>query len=165
VVWRGLIAGALAVSVFAGASAAAAPNRALTCGRPTPVDRSAPIGRAIPFGRLLWLGVYPFTPGYPTKAVVMARRPLSRAVAIGGWNCASGEVLRVWYREGVPFVRMPVSVAELKQTGDRHASFGPWPSGAMRGGYLLFWRSGRWKLVAVKDGHEIASVIVRTAPA
>ena len=161
--WRVLAAGALAVSCLTATSAAAAPHHGMTCGRPTPIDRSAPIGRAVPLGHLLWIGVYPFDPGYPTKAVVVAKTRFVRRVAIHGWDCSSGDVLRVWYREGLPFPQVLVSAAELRRAGDRYASFGPWPAGAMRGGYLLFWRTGRWKIVATAGRREVASAIVRAA--
>jgi hypothetical protein len=39
------------------------------CGGATPIDASAPLGRATPLGEILWVSVYPFQAGYPTKTI------------------------------------------------------------------------------------------------
>lgn len=159
--WRTLAIGAVIAMVLASGAAASGPSSRVGCGRATPVDPSAPIGRAVPLGHVLWLGVYPFEAGYPTKTIVMAQRRIRRSVAIRGWNCRNGAPLRFWYHEGLPFARVPVTPADVRATGSLRASFGPWPAGAMRGGYLMFWRSGLWEVAAYQGGREIETAIVR----
>jgi hypothetical protein len=151
----------LAAGLVGGASATG-PSGAIRCGTATPIDPSAPLGRAAPLGRILWLAIYPFQPGYPTKTIVMSQRRIGRPIAIRGWNCISGNPLRFWYREGEPFLQVPVTALTLRRRGDFRVRFGPWPTGAMRGGYSMFWRAGLWKVVAYRDGRKIATAIVRT---
>jgi hypothetical protein len=161
--WRAF-AVALVVAAVLGSGATANGLRVATsCGSATPVDPSAPLGRAVPLGDVFWFGIYPFKPGYPTKAIVMAQRPIDRPVVIRGWNCASGRSLRFWYRDEPPLIRVPTTIAKLRRTGTLRASFGPWPTGAMRGGYFMFWRSGPWKIVAYQAGRRIGSAIVQAA--
>jgi hypothetical protein len=143
---------------------AAAPSASVfgRCGSATAVDRTAPLGRAIPVRGVLWLAVYPFDPGYPTKAVVVAQRPIRDRVVLRGWDCASGSRLRFWYRDGLPFTDLPVPAASLRATGSLSAAFGPWPARGMHGGYLMFWHSGGWKITVYEHGRLIGSAIVRT---
>jgi hypothetical protein len=35
--------------------------------------------------------------------------------------------------------------------------------GAMKGGYLMFWRADLWKVVAYQDKRSVATAIVRSA--
>ena len=113
--------------------------------------------------KLLWLGVYPFDPGYPTKMVVMAQARLHKPVVLRGWSCADGTPLRFWYRDGLPFAQLPVAADELRRTGSLRARFGPWPARGMHGGYLMLWRQGRWKIEAYRDGRRVGTAIVRTS--
>jgi hypothetical protein len=162
--WRPLVAPVVVAAVFVSGATATGSSGGINCGSVTPVDPSAPLGRAVPVGHVFWLAVYPFTVGRPTKTIVMAQRRIPRPVVIRGWSCASGGSLRFWYRDGLPFVRLPTTVAKLRQTGSLRATFGPWRAGAMRGGYFMFWSSGLWKIVAYKDGRKIGTSIVRAAP-
>jgi hypothetical protein len=163
--WRGLIIPAVAALVLLSGATAARSSGGISCGSATPVDPSAPLGRAIPLAHVVWLAVYPFNPGYPTKTIVMAQRRIQRPVVIRGWNCTSGSPLRFWYRiqGGLPFVRVPTTVANLRRTGSLSVTLGPWPARAMWGGYFMFWRSGLWKVVAYQDGRKIGTAIVRAA--
>jgi hypothetical protein len=138
------------------------PQSRIKCGPATRVDRSAPIGRAVPLGDVLWLGVYPYDPGYPTKVVVMARMRLEHPIAIQGWSCATGARLRFWYRESLPFANLPVRAEELRAKGSLRVTFGPWPRRASRGGYFMFWRAGSWKVVAYDGRRTIGSAVIRT---
>jgi len=112
---------------------------------------------------VVWLAVYPFASGSPTKTIVMAQSRLARPVVLRGWNCASGSPLRFWYREGLPFTHLPVTPAELRRTGSLSPTFGPWPVRGMRGGYFMFWTTGLWKIVAYRDGRAIGAAVVRVA--
>jgi hypothetical protein len=122
------------------------------------------LGRATPLGNVLWLGVYPFRSGYPTKTVVKAQRAIKKAIVVRGWSCADGSSLRFWYREGLPFRDPPATEAELRRTGSLRATFGPWPKGATRGGYLMFWRTGLWKVVAYDNGRVVGRAVVEAKP-
>ena len=137
---------------------------ALPCGPPTAVDRSAPLGRAVPLANTLWLSIYPFTAGYPTKTIVTAQRSFSGRIVLRGWSCDDGRRLRFWYRDRLPFDQVPVSALALRTTGGLAAAFGPRSKRTMRGGYFMFWRTGRWKIVAYRNGRRIGTVIVRSAP-
>jgi hypothetical protein len=130
------------------------------CGRVTPIDQSAPLGRSTPLGHVLWLAVYPFAAGHPTKTIVMAQRRLARRVVIRGWDCSTGSRLRFWYRNGPPFSRVPVSPERLRHTGTLTSTFGPWPAEAMRGGYLMFWHSGVWKVAAYSGDKAVGTAII-----
>ena len=137
---------------------------ALPCGPPTAVDRSAPLGRAVPLANTLWLSVYPFAAGYPTKTIVTAQRSFSGLIMLRGWSCDDGRRLGFWYRDRLPFAQVPVSALALRTRGSVATTFGPWGKQTMRGGYFMFWRTGRWKIVAYRNGRRIGSVIVRSAP-
>src|SRR5712692_7375447 len=150
-------------AMLAGGAGASASTSAISCARATPVDQSAPLGHAVPVRRVLWLAVYPYTSGSPTKTIVMAQARLTRPVTLRGWNCASGSPLRFWYREGLPFSHLPVTAAQLHRTGSLSPRFGPWPARGMRGGYLMFWTTGLWKIVAYQDGRAIGTAIFRAA--
>jgi hypothetical protein len=152
----------VAVALFASGADASSSRGAIRCrAHPTPIDRSAPLGHATPLGNVLWLGVYPFQPGYPTKTIVMAQRSLKRPIVLRGWSCADGSPLRFWYREGLPFGgHVPVTDAELRRTGNLRAAFGPWPKRAMTGGYLMFWRTGLWKIVAYERQRVVGTAVV-----
>jgi hypothetical protein len=167
---RGDVNGATPSAVLALGAAALvslvnpASKDAMNCGPATASDASAPIGRAAPVGDVLWLGIYPFTSGYPTKVIVEAQRSIGR-VSIRGWNCATAAPLRFWYREsGPPFQEVPVRAAVLRKTGDLQPTFGPWSAQAARGGYFMFWRGGRWKIVCYRRGRRIASAVVVASP-
>jgi hypothetical protein len=160
---RLLIVAAACAAAFA-AGATASPVDESRCASATPIDPSAPLGRAVPLGDVLWLAVYPYAPGHPTKAIVWARRPLAARVVLRGWDCATGRRLRFWYREGQPFQRLPASAAAMRRRGSLSATFGPWPAQAMTGGYLMFWRAGLWKIVAYEGGAPVGTVTVRAAP-
>ncbi len=123
--------------MLAGGAGASASTSAISCARATPVDQSAPLGHAVPVRCVLWLAVYPYTSGSPTKTIVMARGRLARPVTLRGWNCSSASPLRFWYREGLPFSQLPVTAAQLRRTGSLSPRFGPWPARGMRGGYLI----------------------------
>ena len=134
---------------------------AISCARATPVDQSAPLGHAVPLRRVLWLAVYPYMSGSPTKTIVMAQGRLVKPVVLRGWSCSSGSPLRFWYREGLPFAQLPVTAAALRRTGSFSPKFGPWPARrAMRGGYLMFWTTGLWKVVAYQDGRQVGTAIL-----
>ena len=148
-----LATGALATGLQAGTA----------CGHATAVDRTAPLGRAVPVRDLLWIAVYPFERGHPTKAIVMAQRAIKRRFTLRGWDCSSGDRLRFWYRNGLPFVRVPVTTAALRRTGSLSATFGPWQARAMRGGYLMFWHQGLWKIAIYEGGRKLGVAIVRAA--
>jgi hypothetical protein len=134
----------------------------LACGPRTPVDTAAPIGRAVPLAGKLWLGLYPYQSGYPTKVVVMAQRKIRVAVVLRGWNCATGKPLRFWYRERNPGA--PLSTDALRRRGQLQVTFGPWEARAMRGGYFMFWRAGPWKIVAYQRGRPVGTAILRPGP-
>jgi hypothetical protein len=121
----------------------------LACGTAAAVDTSAPLGHAVALGDVLWLAIYPYSQGYPTKVIVMARRRLRSAVEIRGWQCSTGRRLRFSYREN-PTIQTPV------------ARFGPWPADGMRGGYFNFWAPGKWKIVARVKGRVVASTVITT---
>ena len=149
----------------AGIQAGAPTSAGSSCGSPTAIDRSAPIGRAVPLGGLVWLGVYPYADGYPTKVVVLAQRDLHRAIVVTGRRCADGKPLRFWYHKepALPFAHVPVSSDKLRRTGTLSARFGPRPARAMTGGYFQFWAAGRWKIVAHQDRRVVATAIVVVA--
>jgi hypothetical protein len=134
----------------------------IPCGRPTPIDAAAPVGRAIPIAHRLWLGVYPFQQGHPTKVVAVAQRKFRIAVVLRGWNCATGKPLRFWYGEGNPGA--PLSTNALRTSGDLRVTFGPWEARAMRGGYFMFWRTDLWKIVAYQAGRPVGTAIIRPGP-
>jgi hypothetical protein len=158
--WRAFVAVGLLGITLACGNGKSWSSISSRCGRVTPIDQSAPIGRATPIGHVLWLAVYPFAAGYPTKGIAMAQRRLSRPVVIRGWDCANGSRLRFWYRDPLPFSRVPVSAARLRHTGTLSASFGPWQPRAMRGGYLMFWHGGAWKLTAYSGGRAVGTAVV-----
>jgi hypothetical protein len=162
--WRASVAVGLLGIVFASGNRTSWSSVSSRCGRVTPIDHSAPIGRATPLGHVLWLAVYPFAVGYPTKAIAMAQRRLRGPIVIRGWDCANGNRLRFWYRNGLPFSRVPVSSARLRRAGTLSASFGPWQPRAMRGGYLMFWHGGAWKLAAYSGGRAIGTAVVLARP-
>jgi hypothetical protein len=149
--------------VLAGSTGTSSSGVGISCGPAAPFDHSAPLGRAVAVRDVLWLGIYPFDSGYPTKTNVMAQRSIRGRIVLRGWNCATGSKLRFWYREGPPFEHLPVTSAALRHTGSLGATFGPWPAKAMRGGYLMFWRAGLWKIVAYQDSRWIGTAIVRAA--
>ena len=161
-IWRVILVFALAAAVMA-CAAAAEPKAGTRCRAATPVDPSAPLGRAVPLGHLLWLAVYPFQSGYPTKTIVRAQHhPLTRRITIRGWRCGVGSRLRFWYRDGSPpFAHLPVTTAGLQRTGTLSLSF---PRGEfVRTGYFMFWQTGRWKIAAYRDGQKIATAIVQAS--
>jgi hypothetical protein len=159
---RAVAAGAV-VALIGGAARASTSEAQIRCRSATPIDSTAPIGRAVPIAKTLWLGIYPFQKGYPTKAIVMAQRTFQRAVMFRAWNCANGMPLRLWYREGNPG-SVPMSINRLRNTGDIHVRFGQWPASAMRTGYFMFWRNDLWRVVAYQRGRQIGTAIVRSAP-
>jgi hypothetical protein len=158
--WRALVAVGLLGITLACGDGKSWSRVSSRCGRVTPIDQSAPIGRATPLGHVLWLAVYPFAAGHPTKAIAMAQRRLRKPVVIRGWDCANGSRLRFWYRNGLPFSGVPVSSARLRRTGTFSASFGPWQPRASRGGYLMYWHGGAWKLGAYSGGRAIGTAVV-----
>jgi hypothetical protein len=162
--WRTLPALAVLSTVLGAVTGSSASSIGITCGAPTKIDRAAPLGRAASLDDTLWLAVYPFSSGYPTKMIVMAQHRLPARIALRGWSCADGGPLRFWYRDRLPFGNVPVSSAALRRKGGLTAGFGPWPTHAMRGGYVMFWRSGLWKIVAYRGGRSIGTAIVRAAP-
>jgi hypothetical protein len=116
-------------------------------------------------GNLLWVGVYPYQPGYPTKTIVVAQRAIEGRVTLRGWDCASGNRLRFWYREGSPFLHLPVTAAALRRTGSLTATWtSPWRKKAMTGLYLMFWHEGLWKLTVYHRRHKLGSAIVQALP-
>ena len=161
--WRLLAALLASAAVIVSGSESSWSSSGVSCGRATPIDHSAPLGRAIPVSNLLWLGVYPYDAGYPTKTVVMAQRRIRGRIVLRGWNCASGSKLRFWYREGLPFKHVPATSAALRRTGTLNATFGPWARKAMTGGYLMFWRTGLWRIVAYQGDRPIGAAIVQAA--
>jgi hypothetical protein len=161
--WRLIVVVPLATAAFACTAAVAEPQARIACRQATPVDPSAPLGRAVPLGRVVWLSVYPFRPGYPTKTIIRARHRLGAQLTIRGWSCATGSSLRFWYRNGsLPFTQLPVSSAELRRSGTLSPTFAR--GTFVRMGYFMFWRSGLWKIAAYRNGHQLASAIVRAAP-
>ena len=161
---RALPALAVLPVVLGGVTAATASRAGIACGRATPVDQSAPVGRAVPLANMLWLAVYPFDAGYPTKTILTAQRSLPGRIVLRGWSCDEGHRLRFWYRDRLPFERVPVSPTALRNRGSITTAVGQWPKQAMHGGYFMFWRSGLWKIVAYRDGRAIGKAIVVSAP-
>lgn len=83
-----------------------------------------------------------FSPGYPTKVLILGRGPSATPATVEGWRCATGQRLRFWYAGGFP--DPPRSAAEFANLGD------PAPLLASNGtytGYMLFTTSGMWKIV------------------
>lgn len=161
-VMRAAVATVVAAAVVLFATTAEAQREQIPCGSTAPVDTTAPIHHAVRVGDAIWFAVYPFTRGYPTKAIVIAQRPLTAPIVLRGWNCATGQTLRFWYRETLPLLRLPAPPLKLRRTGTLSASFGPWPAQAMRGGYVMFWRSGLWKVTASENGRNTGAVFVRS---
>lgn len=154
-------AAAVAAALLAGAADNAKSTLSNRCGGATPIDTSAPLGHATPLGAVLWISVYPYQPGYPTKAVVMAKRAINEPITLRAWNCTSDRPLRFWYLGGLPFRHVPVTATALRRTGTLRATFGPpFPARGMRGGYLMFWRTGVWKIAAYRSGQRIAKAVV-----
>jgi hypothetical protein len=154
-------AAAIAAALLAGAADNAKSTLSNRCGGATPIDTSAPLGHATPFGAVLWITVYPFQPGYPTKAVVMSQRAINEPITLRAWNCTSQRPLRFWYLGGLPFRHVPVTATALRRTGTLRATFGPpFPARGTRGGYLMFWRTGVWRIAAYQGGQRIATAVV-----
>jgi hypothetical protein len=64
-------------------------------------------------------------------------------------------------RPSFHFRHVPVTATALRRTGALRATFGPpFPARGMRGGYLMFWRTGVWKIAAYQSGHRIATAVV-----
>jgi len=99
-----------------------------------------------------------FEPGIPTKVGVGVVHPITTAVTMEGWECATGQPLRFWYKECCPFASLPVAESQLAVTGDLQAVLAP---GASQGypGYMLFTRPGLWK-VTVKQGDQILGAVI-----
>ncbi len=161
--WRVIFVPAVVATLLASGAGASETKGAIGCRSATPFDQSAPLGHAVRVGKVLWLAAYPFQSGYPTKTIVMAQRRISQPVVLRGWYCASGSPLRFSYRGGLPFKHVPVTATELRRTGGLSAAFGPWPARAVKGGYLMFWTTGLWKIVAYQDGRQVGTAIVRAA--
>jgi hypothetical protein len=135
----------------------------LSCGGATPaVDHpTSSLTRAVPLGDVLWLGVYPYRRGYPTKVVVESHGALANTIVVRGRRCGSGRLLRFWFREGEPFRVVPTSAARLRSTGTLRIAVGPYPAdGSGGGGYFNFWAGGKWKIVAYEQGRLVGVAIL-----
>ena len=170
-VWVGFAAAAVAVvsSALVLSSASARPTRAIRCGPPAArVDRPLPyLTSAIPLGDVLWLGIYPYRRGYPTKVIVAPQRAMTEPLIVRGRQCTTGKRLRFWYRDGDPFARLPVSAARLRAKGALSAVFGPWAEGGepAAGGFFNFWAGGRWKITASIGTQTVAAIVVQVVAA
>jgi hypothetical protein len=148
---------------------AAEPSAGIACGTPSPLGSNG-------FPRVgpLMFGFYnypanttgrahsTFTPGYPTKVVLQLKphRPLRTRLLLRGWSCSTGKRLRFWYeRDRLPFTRLPATTEQLERTGslvqvlpaDRAVGFH---------GYMLFTRSGKWKITVASPSARLGSVVV-----
>jgi hypothetical protein len=160
-----LLAGALlALPACAQRRGGAQATGPIGCATPSPVD---PVARAPVAGPLIFYGysgksthaiVGDFEPGVPTKVGIGVIHTLTAPVTLEGWECATGEGLRFWYKECCPFPSTPVTTTQLASTGDLVAML---KSGAAQGypGYMLFTRPGLWK-VSVRQGDQVLGSVV-----
>ncbi len=141
---------------------------AIACGSPSPVD---PQRHLAVVGPLLFAGgfgphaiVGDFEPGVATKVGITALRHLSVPVELRGWDCASGQPLRFWYKDGYPFaLGSTVSAAQLATTGDLVAVLEPTDQNIYPG-YMLFTHAGLWKVAVTQNGQPPRSVVFAVLP-
>ncbi len=136
----------------------------IDCPSPSPVD---PTVREPVAGPLIFYGyngatthaiIGDFAPGVPTKVGLGVTHTLTAPVTLEGWECATGNRLRFWYKECCPFTTTPVTPTQLAATGDLVAVL---QADAAQGypGYMLFTRPGLWK-VSVSQGDYILGSVV-----
>lgn len=158
------------------------PARAATCGHPSELVSYSDNQnwRGAVAGPLFFSAFKPgqsaavlsdYVPGFPYKVLAQPMRPLSKPVNLRGSNCLTGEPLRFWYRDGVPFAHLPAPQAEFAVAGDLVATLSPIPSdtsGEPSGhtGYMLFSGPGQWKVSVEESGTVAGSVVflVQTSP-
>ena len=144
------------------------------CGSPSPVANFGAVGRGAALGPLVLrfndaqdgLARRLYAPGFPTRVVIRGRTPLKSDLTLRGYQCASGQRLRFWYRaEPLEFANgFPATDEELQQKGDLSLRFPATKKiGGTYSGYMLFWAPGKWRLVVSAGGTTVASVVVRVA--
>lgn len=162
-----LLRGALLAAFFLTLAGCARPFAAAplsSCGPPSALDPHFHLAVAGSLVFAAGLGtthaiVGDFAPGIPAKVGITALHPLTTALALEGWDCATGQRLRFWYHPGSnPFQSVPVSSARLADTGDLVAVLLPDAQG-MYPGYMLFTHSGLWKVVVRQGGQVLRSVV------
>ena len=102
---------------------AAAITPSSSCGSPSALDPRFHFAVAGPLVFAGGLGtthaiVGDFAPGIPAKVGITALHPLTTALTLKGWDCATAQRLRFWYHPGSnPFASVPVSPSQLAATG------------------------------------------------
>jgi hypothetical protein len=161
----GRMAGLANVALLHARCARAGGSAAIACGGPTSLvpDPLGEPGNGVHLGPLFFRDWGPdetravdtrFSPGYPTKVLILGRGSLAAPVTLEGWRCATGQRLRFWYAGGFP--DPPLSAAEFASLGD------PAPVLASNGtytGYMLFTASGTWKIAVSQNGKVLGTAI------
>jgi hypothetical protein len=112
-----------------------------------------------------------FRLGYPTKVVIAVAGPMAAPLTLRGSNCSTGEELRFWYRDQLPFATLPVGREQLQSTGDTVALLEPprpQPSGRIfsYGGYMFFTQADKWSVRVLQEGRLLGTITVMvSAPA
>lgn len=121
--------------------------------------------------------VHRFTPGRPTKMVVLVARDMVTDISLTGARCADGKPLRFWLNKdgGGPFTfgpdSTPVPEDVMSSVGDVRAVLPridpPTMTGVWSyGGYLLFPTAGSYRIEAQSEGKTVgeAILVVTTEP-
>lgn len=162
----GRMAGLAMVALLLASCAWPGAPAAVACGGPTPLvpDPLGEQGNGVLLGPLFFRDWAPdetraviptFTPGYPTKVLILGRGSSAAPVTLEGWRCATGQRLRFWYDGGV-LPAPPLSAAAFASLGD------PAPVLVANGaytGYMLFTASGRWKIAVSQNGKALGTAI------
>ena len=92
-----------------------------------------------------------FNASAPTKVVIDPIEPLASALRLEGWQCATGERLRLQYGTSSSTVVAALLPAATADNGRPVAYTG----------YMLFTAPGKWMItVGTKNGHLVGSAIL-----
>lgn len=111
----------------------------------------------------LQINLTPLRPGYPTKVLISARRPITSPITLTGVGCETGSPLRFGFGSGTTAISgtPPFSIATLERAGTSSAVIGPSPRAPYeRTGYILFPTRDAYRIDLHQSGRIIRSVTV-----
>jgi hypothetical protein len=152
-------------------------DQSANCGVPSPID---PAVRYPTAGPLVFHGaaglqthavVNDFLPYEPTKVSISLLHPLAAPVELRGWDCTTGQPLRLWYHldgsvlfPNLTYDHRRVTTAQLASSGDLVATLPP-TSGEGYPGYMLFTHAGRWKVTVAQGGRTLGAAVLQVIDA